>query len=116
MAHVSVVAALLLGVSYVVFRLLNRIVESHRRTAKIRELGCKEPPFERFRLPFGIDMIQAALRAEKAQLFLEWIQERTDKMGVNTCEFKMNAYLSTVYLLVHLMTVSLLALHCVAQC
>ncbi|KKY31212.1 putative cytochrome p450 52a12 [Diaporthe ampelina] len=87
MAHVSIVAALLASVSYVVFRLLNLVVESRRRTAKARELGCKEPPLERFRLPFGIDMVSAALRAEKAKLFLEWIQERADAMGVNTWRY-----------------------------
>lgn len=87
MAPVSVVAALLVGVSYVVFRILNHIVESRSRAAKARELGCKEPPFERNRLPFGIDGVKAALKAEKMQLFLEWIQERTDAMGVNTCKW-----------------------------
>lgn len=86
MAPVSVVAALLVGVSYVVFRILNHIVESRSRAAKARELGCKEPPFEPNRLPFGIDKVKAALKAEKTQLLLEWIQERTDAMGVNTCK------------------------------
>lgn len=89
MAHISVVAALLVGVSYVVFQLLNMVVEPRRRTAKARELGCKEPPFETSRLPFGIDVVMAAIKAEKAQLSLEWVQERTDAMGVNTCKLQM---------------------------
>lgn len=88
MAHIPVVAALLVSLSYVVFRMLNHIVESRRRIAKARELSCKEPPMERFRLPLGIDMVMAALRAEKAQLFLEWIQERFEAMGVNTCKLE----------------------------
>lgn len=90
MAHVSVVAALLVGVSYVVFQILNHVVASRRRIAKARELGCKEPPNEAARFPLGIDMVMSALRAEKAQLFLEWIQERTDAMGVNTCKFELS--------------------------
>ncbi|KAL2282301.1 hypothetical protein FJTKL_10922 [Diaporthe vaccinii] len=87
MAHISVVAALLVSASYVVFRMLNSIVESRRRSAKARELGCKEPPMERFRWPFGADMVKDALRAEKTKLFLEWIQERTDAMGVYTWRY-----------------------------
>lgn len=86
MAHLSVVAAVLLGVSYVIFRVLNTIVEARRRTRRARELGCKEPPHEPTHLPFGLDMVRAALRAEKAKLFPEWIKERTEAMGVNTCK------------------------------
>jgi hypothetical protein len=91
MAHTSVIAALLVSISYVVFQLLNTVVQSRRRTAKARELGCKEPPFETTRLPLGIDVIMAAMKAEKAQLFLEWIQERANAMGVTTCKSETGA-------------------------
>lgn len=91
MAHISVVAALLVGISYVVFQLLNRVVQSRRRAAKALELGCKEPPMETNRLPFGIDKVMEAMKAEKAKLFLEWIQERHDAMRSSTCKLDMGA-------------------------
>lgn len=86
MAHISVVAALLIGVSYVVFRLISKVVETRRRAEKARELGCKEPPHEPSRLPFGIDKVRAAIKADKAKLFLEWIADRHAAMGVSTCK------------------------------
>lgn len=87
MAHISVVAALLVGVSYVVFQLLNKVVESRRRTAKARQLGCKEPPFEPNHLPFGTDKVMAAMKADKNELLLEWLGERWATMGVNTWRY-----------------------------
>ncbi|KAL1849183.1 hypothetical protein Daus18300_013340 [Diaporthe australafricana] len=87
MAHLSVVAAALLGVSYVIFRVLNTIVEARGRTRRARELGCKEPPREPTKLPYGIDMVQAALRAQKARLFPEWVKQRTEAMGVSTWRY-----------------------------
>lgn len=95
MAPVSVVAALLVGVSYIVFRLLSKVVESRRRTAKARQLGCKDAPLEPSRLPLGIEKVSAARKADKAKLFLEWIGDRHAAMGVNTCKLEMGAsYLS----------------------
>ncbi|KAK2613284.1 hypothetical protein N8I77_000206 [Diaporthe amygdali] len=84
MAHLSVVAALLLSVSYVVFRVLNYVVEARGRATKARELGCKEPPFEKTYLPFGIDKVRTALQVEKTKLFPEWVKERSDAIGATT--------------------------------
>jgi hypothetical protein len=86
MTHISIVGALLVSVSYVVFRILSHIVASHRQTAKALKLGCKEPPLEPALLPFGIDGVIAALRADKMKLFLEFMTDRYKAMGVNTCK------------------------------
>jgi hypothetical protein len=91
MAHISLVAALLFASSYVVFRLLSSVVESRRKTAKARELGCQEPPVETTRLPFGIDVIMAAFEADKTQLFLEWINDRVNAVGAQTCKLELGA-------------------------
>ncbi|KAG8167723.1 hypothetical protein KVR01_003412 [Diaporthe batatas] len=89
MANTSVVAALLVGVSYVIFRLLNKVVESRRRTAEAHRLGCKDPPLEPNRWPFGIHNVMKAMKADKAKLFLEWIGERHAAMGVNTWRYSL---------------------------
>ncbi|POS69059.1 cytochrome P450 CYP4/CYP19/CYP26 subfamilies [Diaporthe helianthi] len=89
MAHISVVAALLVGVSYVVFQLLNKVVQSRQRTLKARQLGCKEPPLEKNGLPFGIDKILNAIKADKAELFLEWLGRRNAAMGAQTWRYSL---------------------------
>lgn len=88
MAHISVVAALLVGVSYVVFQLLNKVFESRRRTMKARQLGCKEPPHEINRLPFGLDRALDAMKADKKEMFLDWIGSR-NAVGVHTSKYSM---------------------------
>ncbi|KUI68920.1 Cytochrome P450 52A12 [Cytospora mali] len=87
MAHFSLPLALIVSVSYVVYYFLNSFVTSRRRAAKARELGCKEPPFEHARLPWGIDIIRASLQADKEKLFPDHVIQRAEKMGAHTYKY-----------------------------
>lgn len=89
MAHFSVVLAAIVGVSYVVLAVLDRIVTNHRIAKKARELGCQDPPHEQFRLPFGIDNVQSAMAADREQLFLDWVTSRAKKIGAYTWTYKL---------------------------
>lgn len=97
MAPASLVLAGLLGASYVVFWVLNRVVTAHRYAARARAWGCKEPPLEPFSLPFGIDHVRRALAADKAQDFPRWIVRRAEGMGVWTWRYHLfgNRIIST---------------------
>lgn len=89
MAHFSIVLTAIAGLSYVLFSLLDRIVANHRIANKARELGCQDPPLERFRLPLGIDNVQEAWAADTEQQFMDWFMQRAKKMGVNTWSYRL---------------------------
>lgn len=89
MPHVSIVLAAIAGVSYVVFLVLDSIVTKRRIAAKGRELGCQDPPEEKFRLPFSIDAVQDAIAADKDKLFPLFVQSRAEKMGTYTWKMKL---------------------------
>src|SRR5207248_10094873 len=52
---------------------------SRRRAAFAREKGCKRPPVLKNRLPFGIDQVQEALKADKEMQFCELLKRRFDE-------------------------------------
>lgn len=87
MAHFSVVLAAIASVSYIVFRLLDHFVKAHRVAARTREWGCKEPPLEPFRLPFGIDNVKEALKADEEKVWPHWFSSRAEKLGVYTWKY-----------------------------
>lgn len=87
MAPASLTLAGLLGASYVIFWILNRLVTAHRQAARAKEWGCKEPPKEHHKLPLGIDIIRHALNADKQRIFPQWIVRRAEGMGVWTWRY-----------------------------
>lgn len=89
MVHSSVALVAIVGVSYIAFQLLSHIVTRYKIASKARELGCQDPPFERFRLPLGIDNVQEAWAADGEQQFMNWFQQRANKMGVYTWSYKL---------------------------
>ncbi|CAN8102777.1 unnamed protein product [Discula destructiva] len=89
MPHFSVALAAIAGVSYIVYLVLDSIVTRRRIAAKSRELGCQDPPQEHFRLPFGIDNVQAAMAADRERNFPEWIRGRAEKMGTYTWQISL---------------------------
>lgn len=87
MAHFSIALALIASVSYIVYYFLKVLVRTRRRAVKARQLGCKEPPIERGRLPWGIDFVRAAIRADKQKLFPEHLLQRAEMMGASTWRY-----------------------------
>lgn len=87
MAHATLVLVGIVGVSYILFWLLDRVVTARRQAAKAREWGCKEPPLEPFRWPLGIDNIMSAMEADKEKVFPDWFVRRAEAMGVYTWRY-----------------------------
>ncbi|ROW05736.1 hypothetical protein VMCG_05152 [Cytospora schulzeri] len=87
MAHFSVTLALIASISYVVYYSLNSLVQSRRRAAKARQLGCQEPPLESSRLPLGIDIIQASTQADKEKLFPDHLIRKAERVGATTWKY-----------------------------
>ncbi|ROW15266.1 hypothetical protein VPNG_03080 [Cytospora leucostoma] len=98
MAHSSFTLALLVSISYIVYLVLDSFIRSQRRATKARQLGCKEPPFEHTRLPWGIDTVKNALDANKNKRLPVFLVQRMERLGTST--FRYNVFgqrnLSTV--------------------
>ncbi|MCJ1405290.1 hypothetical protein MMC11_008517 [Xylographa trunciseda] len=76
------------AVSYVLYSFISKIIINRRYAAEAKRLGCKRPPMLPNRLPYGIDRVREALRADKAQQFVLMITKRFDDLAVLTFENK----------------------------
>jgi hypothetical protein len=66
-------------VSYVIYFTLTAILTSRRHAATAREWNCLEPAIQKNALPFGIDQIRRALKADKDRRFpVDTIQRHKD--------------------------------------
>jgi cytochrome P450 len=74
-------------VAYVLFTIVNSIVRARQNAAKARKFGCADVPFQKNRLPLGIDQLQRALEADKQQIFPDDLIKRYHEMGVNTWRY-----------------------------
>lgn len=81
MAHISLVLAGVVGVSYLVFRFLDSVLTSHRRAARAREWGCDKPRQQALRLPLGIDKVRAAIAADQRKHFLQFLVAQAEQVG-----------------------------------
>lgn len=79
----------LLGVAilYVFFRLVSSFLTARCNAAKARDLGCKEPPVEINRWPFGIDSVRRSLAADRAQQFPADVLQRFEELGTYTYRY-----------------------------
>ncbi|KAI9882165.1 MAG: hypothetical protein M1823_006090 [Watsoniomyces obsoletus] len=69
---------------FIIFRIISAILDTRRATAEGRRRGCQDPPRAPNRLPFGIDILQRLLRADREQQFPPMIIERFQEMGATT--------------------------------
>ena len=76
-----------LAVSYVVYTILASLVRLRRHIILAREWGTKDPPTQKNRLPFGIDQVQRALKADKDKLFPVDTIKRTKDVGAITFKY-----------------------------
>ncbi|MCJ1377231.1 hypothetical protein MMC17_000323 [Xylographa soralifera] len=83
-----ILALLWAGGAYIIYSFISNLITSRRSTREAERLGCKPAPRLPNRLPYGIDRIREALRADKAQQFMQMITGRFDAMGALTFETK----------------------------
>ena len=70
---ISVIGAL---VVLILFRILSRIRADRRDAAEAKRRGCKEPIRQKHRLPLALDLVQAALQADRQQLYPDMVIRR----------------------------------------
>ncbi|KAL3423419.1 cytochrome P450 [Phlyctema vagabunda] len=75
-------------VSLVIYLSTSAIFKSRRNAAKARKLKCEEPPFEKNRLPLGIDNLLRALAADRAQQFPVDLIKHFEDLGTNTYRYQ----------------------------
>lgn len=78
--HILLAGGIIL--SYILYIFTARIVRSHRRAAKAKKWECAKAPVKETRLPLGIDLIQAALKADKAGRFPHELSQRFHDVGI----------------------------------
>ncbi len=70
--------------AFLIFRIISSILDKRRAAAEARRRGCQEPPRFPQRLPFGIDILQRLLRADREQQFPPMVIQRFQEMGATT--------------------------------
>ena len=71
-------------VAFILYRIITSIITERRYAAEATRLGCEPAPTISNRLPWGIEHIMQALRADKSKKFPEWVQQRYKSMGDRT--------------------------------
>ncbi|PSR80330.1 cytochrome P450 [Coniella lustricola] len=89
MAHLSLVVAGLVAVSYLAFLVVDSLVTSHRRAGKAREWGCEQPARQALTKPWGIDKVQDAMAADRIKQFPQYAFSQAVAMGRWTWMYKL---------------------------
>ena len=76
------IVCVLLG--FTLYQCITSVLTKRRAPAKTRNLGCKPPPLATNKLPFGIDQIRRALKADAEKRFPDLLVERVSEMGAPT--------------------------------
>jgi cytochrome P450 len=83
----AIVGLALVTVSYVLYIVLNSFIRSWRHAALGREWNTQDPPVLKSRLPFGIDLVQQAIKSDKEMLFPLYCIKRTKDAGALTYKY-----------------------------
>ncbi|CCD56254.1 similar to cytochrome P450 alkane hydroxylase [Botrytis cinerea T4] len=84
LGHSTKPAVITVFVSYVVYIIVNNLLQSHLRRVKAKKLNCKNPPAQKNDLPLGIDQIFRALKFLAAQNFPSEQQKEFKKVNALT--------------------------------
>ena len=75
------VGAFCLLSTYIVYYLLSSFLASRRHAQNAARLGCKDPPRRPYQLPFGIDMAQRVMKADREKRVPDMFTEVYEEMG-----------------------------------
>lgn len=76
-----------LVVAFILYKLVANKLANRRYAAKAQRLGCKPAPKQENMLPFGIDRVKNAMRADKNQSFPDFVIQRFAEMKADTFQF-----------------------------
>lgn len=74
-------------VAYIIFAIIRGFLVSRHNTRMAKELKCEEPAHQKNKLPFGIDVVLRALKADNEKLFPVDLQQRTADVGAITYRY-----------------------------
>src|SRR3954470_13919357 len=81
------ITALWVVLSYILYLLLSRFVQSRRQASKARELKCEDPPFLKNKYPGGIDHLIKALEDVKTNTYPDHVTKRMEEAGAITYKY-----------------------------
>ena len=62
--------------TWILCRWIWSFADERRAAAKARKLGCREPPRQRHKLPFGIDVVRSMFKADRDKMIPAALSER----------------------------------------
>lgn len=74
--------------AYVIYRVVSSVITNRRYAAEAERLGCKPVPMQTTRWPFGLDRVYQAIKADRAMLFTELVNDRWYEAGARTYGFR----------------------------
>ena len=75
--------------AFIVYKIATRIISNRHHASEAKRLGCQPPPVRPLKLPFGIDGVMRALRADREKLFPDMLEEIYHEVG-NAATFSQN--------------------------
>lgn len=82
--HYSILGLAWAAVAWVIFTVVNSILEERAFKREEARRGCKPPPENILRLPFGVDGVWRALKADSKQKFPEFVDARFHAVNYKT--------------------------------
>ncbi|TGO66018.1 hypothetical protein BOTNAR_0070g00190 [Botryotinia narcissicola] len=70
--------------SYIIYAIVNSLIQSQRRRSKARKLDCESPPAQKNNLPLGIDQVTRALNSLAAKSFPLDTQKKFEEVNALT--------------------------------
>ncbi|MCJ1412211.1 hypothetical protein MMC19_006304 [Ptychographa xylographoides] len=86
--HTYLIALIWAVIAYVAYSFIVSFIANRRYAAEAKRLGCEPAPVQYNDLPYGIDRVQEALRADKSQRFADMILNRYAKMNDKTHTYR----------------------------
>jgi len=79
--HNYLLAAVWASLSYILYALINGLVQNRRYAREAARLGCKPARVMANKLPFGIDRVREGIKADSTMQFPEFMTERYLSIG-----------------------------------
>ncbi len=87
MMHSYLFALIWAALAFILYRLVSNILAKRHHAAEAQRLGCKPATKQENMLPFGIDRIRNAMKADQNKSFPDFVIQRFEEVGADTFQF-----------------------------
>ncbi|TGO54554.1 hypothetical protein BCON_0105g00140 [Botryotinia convoluta] len=84
LGHSTKLAVIAVFASYIIYNIVNSLIQSQRRRRKARKLNCESAPTQKNNLPLGIDQVTRALNSLAAKTFPLDTQKKFEEVNALT--------------------------------